>query len=57
MPSNLPEADRRTVLGLGAAGAAAASLLPLAGAAAAAAPATGVAKTSLTPSQALGRLF
>ena len=57
MPVNLPEADRRTVLGLGAAGAAAASLLPLAGAAAAAAPGTSVAKTSLTPAQALGRLI
>ncbi len=57
MSLNLPRADRRTVLGLGAAGAAAASLLPLGASASAAAPAVAVPKTGLTPAQALGRLM
>lgn len=61
MSLNLPETSRRTVLGLGAAGAAgaaAATLLPLGASASAAAPAAAaVPKTSLTPAQSLARMM
>lgn len=56
----MPQADRRSVLSLGAAGIGAAALLPSLGAstsAAAAAPAAAVPKTMLTPAQALARLM